>query len=186
MKHANRVFLSVSDKTGLPELTQSLDALGHKLIASDGTAKAIKLAGLKVTQVETITGFPEILGGRVKTLHPKIFGGILAALDELGHRRDMAKHSIKPFQLVVVNFYDFAANPSIGQIDIGGPAMVRAAAKNHAFVGVLTNPSQYPAVIRELERYGELSSATRLRLAQEAFAYVAEYDRVINEWFDKL
>lgn len=186
MDYANRAFLSVSDKTGLPELAESLDVLRYKLIASDGTAKAIKAAKVKVTDVEVITGFPEILSGRVKTIHPRTFGGILAARDLPSHRRDMAKHGIKPFQLVVVNFYDFAANPSIGQIDIGGPAMAMAAAKNHAFVGVLTNPNQYPGVIRELERDGELSSATRLLLADAATRYVSEYYGAVNAWFATL
>jgi len=188
MDYVDRALVSVSDTTGLVDLVTSLDALGFRLVATDGTTKFIKDAKVKVrvTKVETFTGFPAILGGLVKTLHPMIFGGVLAARDLADHRRDMSKHGIKPFQLVVVNLYDFVGNPSTANMDIGGHALIRSAMKNRAFVGILTSPSQYRDVIDELERDGELSSATRLRLAREAAAYISAYDRAVEEWLNKL
>lgn len=188
MDYVDRALVSVSDTTGLVDLVTSLDALGFRLVATDGTTKFIKDAKVKVrvTKVETFTGFPAILGGLVKTLHPMIFGGVLAARDLADHRRDMTKHGIKPFQLVVVNLYDFVGKPSIANVDIGGHALIRSAMKNYAFIGVLTNPNQYAAVVRELERDGELSSATRQRLAREAADYIAAYDKAVAEYYAQL
>ena len=177
-------LLSVYDKTGIAEFAGDLHRLGWDLLSSGGTARTIADAGLPVTDVADLTGFPAILGHRVVTLHPKIHGGILADVDDETHRDDLATHGIEPIQLVVVNLYPFDTDPSIELIDIGGPAMVRAAAKNHAHVGVVVDPNNYKIVIDELESSGALSAATRQRLARDAFARTAEYDRAIVEWLD--
>ena len=184
-------LLSVSDKTGIVEFAQALHAAGVKLLSTGGTAKLLADKGLPVTEVSEVTGFPEMLDGRVKTLHPKIHGGILARRDRAEHLEALATHGIPPIDLVVVALYPFeqtVARPgvtleeAIEQIDIGGPAMIRAAAKNHASVAVVTHPSQYGAVVAELRQSGELGDATRARLACEAFARTSAYDRAIASY----
>ena len=179
-----RALLSVHDKTGLAELGRGLAELGWELVASGNTAKALGDAGIAHVRVFDLTGFPEMLGGRVKTLHPHVHGGILAdrALPE--HMADLETQGIAPIDLVVSNLYPFETSPSIENIDIGGPAMVRAAAKNHAYVGVVTSPDDYAAVLEELRAGGALSDSTRRRLARAAFAHTARYDSAIVSWLD--
>ena len=200
-----RALLSVYDKTGIVEFARGLRELGWSLVSSGGTARALADAGLAVSDVADITGVPAILGHRVVTLHPKIHGGLLADPTDIEHRSDMAEYGIEPFSLVVVNLYPFSSDPSIELIDVGGPAMVRAAAKNHAHVGVVCNPVDYDAVLDELRRScevlpdavgqnltssreravgGSLSAATRRRLARDAFASTAAYDAAIVNWLD--
>ena len=172
------------DKTGVVEFATALHELGWDLISSGGTARVIAEAGVPVTDVADLTGVPAILGHRVVTLHPKVHGGILADPTNPSHREDMAEYGIEPIELVVANRYPFSAEPSIELIDIGGPTMVRAAAKNHAFVGIVTDPSRYDEVLTELRAEGALTQATRTRLARDAFAHTAAYDAEIVAWFD--
>jgi phosphoribosylaminoimidazolecarboxamide formyltransferase / IMP cyclohydrolase len=179
-----RALLSVYDKEGLVELAQGLADLGWELVASGNTSAALADAGLAHLQVAEVTGSPEMLGGRVKTLHPKIHGGILANRDEPSHLADLEANGIAPVDLVVSNLYPFSSDPSIELIDIGGPTMVRGAAKNHAHVGIVTSPADYPALLEELRRSGSLSDATRRRLARAAFAHTAAYDAAIVAWLD--
>ena len=178
-----RALVSVHDKTGLAELARGLHALGVELVSSSSTAAAIEAAGVPVTRVEDVTGAPEILGGRVKTLHPKIHGGLLADRSQQSHLDDLEEFGIAPFDLVVSNLYPFLERPGIETIDIGGPAMVRAAAKNHEWVAVVTSPAQYEPLLAELrEQGGTLSARTRRTLAIEAFAHTAAYDAAITQW----
>jgi phosphoribosylaminoimidazolecarboxamide formyltransferase/IMP cyclohydrolase len=179
-----RALLSVYDKEGLVELAQGLSDLGWELVASGNTAAALAGAGIAHLSVADVTGSPEMLGGRVKTLHPKIHGGILADRDEPSHLADLEAQGIEAIDLVVSNLYPFSSDPSIELIDIGGPSMVRGAAKNHAHVGIVTSPGDYPLVLDELRRTGSLSDATRRRLARAAFAHTAAYDAAIVAWLD--
>jgi len=179
-----RALLSVYDKTGLVELARGLVGLGWELVSSGGTASALTEAGIPVTPVEEVTGSPEMLGGRVKTLHPAIHGGILADRDRPEHLADLLAQNIAAIGLVVCNLYPFTSKPSIEMIDIGGPTMVRAAAKNHAHVGVVVDPVEYPDVLAELARDGLLGHTTRRRLARAAFAHTAAYDAAIVAWLD--
>jgi phosphoribosylaminoimidazolecarboxamide formyltransferase/IMP cyclohydrolase len=180
-----RALLSVSDKTGLAEFGAGLVRLGFELISTGGTAKALRAAGLPVTDVAAVTGFPEMLDGRVKTLHPRVHGGILADRRLASHREQLAAAAIEPFDLVVVNLYPFAAaaeKPGIAfdalveEIDIGGPSMIRAAAKNHASVAIVTSPDRYATVLAELEKSGRVGEGLRSALAVEAFRHTAAYD----------
>ena len=177
-------LLSVYDKTGIVELAQGLHDLGWTLVSSGGTARAIAERGIPVTDVADLTGFPAILGHRVVTLHPKVHGGILADPSDPDHRQDLADYGIEPIALVVVNLYPFADEPGIELIDVGGPAMVRAAAKNHAHVGVVVDPREYDAVLAELRDHAQLTDDTRRRLARAAFARTAAYDGAIVDWLD--
>jgi phosphoribosylaminoimidazolecarboxamide formyltransferase / IMP cyclohydrolase len=177
-----RALLSVYDKTGIVEFARALHDLGVDLVSSGGTARALAEAGLPVTDVADLTGVPAILGHRVVTLHPKVHGGLLADRGDAGHVADMDRYGIDPIDLVVSNLYPFASDPSIELIDIGGPAMVRAAAKNHAFVGVVTDPSQYDEVLADLRSGGVLTPETRRRLALAAFRATAAYDAAIVAW----
>ena len=179
-----KALLSVYDKTGVVDLARGLHDLGWELLSSGGTARAVAEAGLPVTDVAELTGFPAILGHRVVTLHPKVHGGILADRDDPEHRADMDTYRIEGIDLVVVNLYPFSSDPSIELIDIGGPAMVRAAAKNHAHVGVVVQPRDYDVVLDELRRDGALSADTRRRLARDAFATTMGYDAEIVRWLD--
>jgi len=175
----------VYDKTGVVDLARGLVGLGWELVSSGGTARAIADAGLPVTDVAELTGFPAILGHRVVTLHPAVHAGLLANLHEAEHRADLERMGYAPISLAVVNLYPFTANPGIELIDVGGPTMVRAAAKNHAHVGVVTQPSQYAELLDELRSNANaLSDATRRRLARDAFAHTAAYDAAIVSWFD--
>jgi phosphoribosylaminoimidazolecarboxamide formyltransferase/IMP cyclohydrolase len=180
-----RALLSVHDKTGLVGFGRGLVDLGWELVSSGGTAKALAEAGVPCTPVEDITASPEMLGGRVKTLHPRIHGGILADRSKAEHNADLEAQGIEPIDLVVCNLYPFRSQPSIEMIDVGGPTMVRAAAKNHAHVGVVVDPGEYGQVLDELRADGSLSAETRRRLARAAFAHTAAYDAAIVTWFDE-
>ena len=177
-------LLSVYDKSGIGDLAAALHGLGWRIVSSGGTAKAVADRGVPVTDVAELTGVPAILDHRVVTLHPKVHGGLLADPHKPAHQADMAAYGIEPISLVVVNLYPFTSNPSIELIDIGGPAMVRASAKNHANVAVVVDPDDYAVVLAELERQGEITLATRRRLARDAFAHTAAYDAAIVSWFD--
>lgn len=179
-----RALLSVYDKTGVVEFARGLSGMGWDLLSSGGTASAIREAGIPVTDTAEYTGFPAILGHRVVTLHPKVHGGILADRDDPEHREDLDRYGIEPIDLVAVNLYPFGYEPSVEMIDIGGPAMVRAAAKNHAHVGIVTDPSYYDSVLEELRSSGALSRKTKQRLARDAFAHTASYDAAIVGWLD--
>ncbi|MFZ9620568.1 MAG: bifunctional phosphoribosylaminoimidazolecarboxamide formyltransferase/IMP cyclohydrolase [Prochlorococcaceae cyanobacterium] len=187
---APTALLSVSNKEGLVPLAQGLVAAGYRILSSGGTAASLQAAGVAVTKVAEHTGAPEILGGRVKTLHPRIHGGILAKRDDAAHQADLAAQGIDPIDVVVVNLYPFrqtVADPAVSwdtaieNIDIGGPAMVRAAAKNHADVAVLTSPAQYPAFLEALAA-GAVTPALRRQLALAAFEHTASYDAAISAW----
>lgn len=181
-----RALLSVSDKTGLAELGRSLANQGVELVSTGGTAKALREAGLQVRDISELTGFPEMMDGRVKTLHPMVHGGLLAVRDDAEHARAMAEHGIGAIDLVVVNLYPFAATVARGagrddvieNIDIGGPSMVRSAAKNHAYVAIVTDPADYALVAK-----GATTLDERRKLAAKAFALTAEYDATIASWF---
>ncbi|WP_042401022.1 bifunctional phosphoribosylaminoimidazolecarboxamide formyltransferase/IMP cyclohydrolase [Streptacidiphilus carbonis] len=185
-----RALVSVYDKTGLEELAQGLHAAGVELVSTGSTAARIAAAGVPVTPVEELTGFPECLDGRVKTLHPRVHAGILADLRLPSHREQLAELGVAPFDLVVVNLYPFKATVASGaspdecveQIDIGGPSMVRAAAKNHPSVAVVTSPTRYADVLAAATA-GGFDLATRKRLAGEAFAHTAAYDVAVASWF---
>ncbi len=177
-------LLSVYDKSGIVEFADALHQLGWSIVSSGGTARAISQADIPVTDVAELTGLPAILGHRVVTLHPLIHGGILADPTDAEHIADMEHHGIEPIDLVVVNLYPFSSDPGIELIDIGGPAMVRAAAKNHAHVGVIVDPADYEPVLDELRSGGVLTNGTRRRLARTAFAQTAAYDAAIVTWLD--
>ena len=184
MNEPGRAVISVYDKTGVVDLAAGLVELGWELIASAGTARVLEAAGLPVMDVADYTGSPVMLGHRVVTLHPRIHGGILADRDDPSHQADLNANRIEPIDLVVSNLYPFEASPGIETIDIGGPTMVRAAAKNHPHVGVVVDPDDYPAVLDELRGSGRLSAATRRDLARRAFAHTAAYEAAIAGWFD--
>jgi phosphoribosylaminoimidazolecarboxamide formyltransferase/IMP cyclohydrolase len=187
-----QALLSVSDKSGLVPLAKALAARGIKLLSTGGTASALAAANVPVTDIGSYTGFPEMLDGRVKTLHPKVHGGILARRDSAEHRAALSAHGIPTIDLVVVNLYPFRAtiakpgctlDQAIENIDIGGPSMVRAAAKNWTHVGVVVDPGDYEAIVAELDaQHGALSDAMRFRLMQKAFAHTAAYDSAIATW----
>src|SRR5271170_6289306 len=191
-----RAILSVTDKTGLVDFARKLSSLGVELVSTGGTAKLLRDSGIAVKDISELTGFPEMLDGRVKTLHPKVHGGILHRREVASHRNAVAEHGIAPIDMVVVNLYAFektAAKPGvpfedlIENIDIGGPSMIRSAAKNFQDVAVVTSPSDYNMLAEELARSGgELSSATRWRLAQKAFATTAAYDSAIASTLERV
>ncbi len=186
-----RALLSVSDKTGIEDFARRLIAAGAEVISTGGTAAALKAEGLAVTDIESVTGFPEIMHGRVKTLHPKIHGALLAIRDEESHSEAMAEHGIEGIDLIAVNLYPFEAVTDasedpveiIENIDIGGPAMTRAAAKNAIYVACVTSPDDYSSILAELEDKGGLSRQTRTQLAAKAFARTAAYDATIADWY---
>ena len=189
-----RALLSVSDKTGLLEFARALSARGVELISTGGTAKTLSEAGIPVVAIQDMTGFPEMLEGRVKTLHPKVHGGILADRDKPEHMATIAEHGIAPIDLICVNLYPFAATvakpdvtleDAIENIDIGGPAMVRSSAKNHHGVAIVVDPSDYGVIVEELTATDAVSLATRKRLAAKAFAHTAAYDSMIATYLEK-
>lgn len=190
-----RALLSVSDKRGIVELARFLHDKGIEIISTGGTMKAIEDAGIPVTYVSDVTGTPEMMDGRVKTLNPKIHGGILAVRSNPKHMEDMKKNGIKPIDLVVCNLYPFDATiakpnvteaEAIENIDIGGPCMVRASAKNFHDVVVITNPDRYASLMKMLDEKGDVDLKTRRMLAHEAFAHTAHYDTAISAYFEKL
>jgi phosphoribosylaminoimidazolecarboxamide formyltransferase/IMP cyclohydrolase len=190
----SRALVSVSDKTGLVPFARALAGLGVEIVSTGGTAKTLDEAGVPVVNISDVTGFPEMLEGRVKTLHPNVHGGILADRDKPEHLQTIAAHAIAPIDLVCVNLYPFQQTISkpgvtltdaIENIDIGGPAMVRSAAKNHHGVAIVVDPADYTTVTEELERSGgDLSLATRKRLAAKAFAHTAAYDGAIATYLE--
>src|SRR5690242_5401071 len=191
-RRVSRALLSVSDKTGLIEFANALAARGVELISTGGTAKAIAAAGLRVKDVSDLTGFPEMMDGRVKTLHPKVHGGLLAIRGNREHTAAMKTHDIAPIDLLVVNLYPFEATVDKGagfedcieNIDIGGPAMIRAAAKNHDDVAVVIEAADYQAVLDDLAANdGATTLWLRRRLAAKAYARTAAYDAAISNWF---
>ncbi len=185
----SRALISVTDKTGVADFARGLRKLGVEILSTGGTARLLREAGVEVKDVSEVTGFPEMLDGRVKTIHPRIAGGILALRSNPEHMRALAEHGIPAIDMVVVNLYAFekvaakedaAVAELIENIDIGGPTMIRAAAKNYQDVAVITSPEDYPAILKELEANGELSLATHWELAKKAFALTAAYDRAIT------
>ncbi|MPZ57184.1 MAG: bifunctional phosphoribosylaminoimidazolecarboxamide formyltransferase/IMP cyclohydrolase [Rhizobiales bacterium] len=192
LRHISRALISVSDKTGLADFARALVGHGIELISTGGTAKALVNAGLRVMDVADVTSFPEMMDGRVKTLHPKVHGGLLAIRGNREHADAMAAHGIQPIDLLVVNLYPFEAavtkragfDECVGNIDIGGPAMIRAAAKNHADVAVVVEPEDYAALLAELAaNSGATALDFRKRLAAKAYARTASYDAAISNWF---
>jgi phosphoribosylaminoimidazolecarboxamide formyltransferase / IMP cyclohydrolase len=191
--HVRRALLSVSDKTGIVDFARGLTELGVEIVSTGGTARTLSEAGIAVRSIENFTGFPEIMDGRVKTLHPRLYAGLLARRDDVEHLRAAAEQGIEPVDLVCVNLYPFedtlargdaSVEDVIENIDIGGPTMIRAAAKNHLFAAVVVDPSDYERVLGELhESGGHLSPSTRLHLAASAFATTARYDAAISTWF---
>jgi phosphoribosylaminoimidazolecarboxamide formyltransferase/IMP cyclohydrolase len=188
-----RALISVYDKTGLDDFAQGLAGLGWELVSSGGTAAHLESLGLEVTRVEDLTQSPEMLGGRVKTLHPRVHAGILARRDEAGDMDTLAEHSIEPFDLVCVNLYPFelvatrkgvTEADAVEMIDVGGPSMLRGAAKNFAHVAPVCDPVQYDALLEELRATGNVSPETRRRLAADAFAHSAAYEAAIATWFN--
>ena len=186
-----RALISVSNKLGAVGLAKSLSKCGIEIISTGGTMKAIQAAGIPVTYVSDVTGFPEIMNGRVKTLNPKIHGGILAVRDNPEHVKQMEENNILPIDMVVVNLYPFKAtikkenvtlDEAIENIDIGGPAMIRAAAKNFKFVTVVTNPDTYEEIAEMISKNGGVDYDTRKKLAAEAFAHTADYDLMIADY----
>ena len=189
-----RALLSVSDKTGIVELGKFLSNNGVEIISTGGTMKALREAGVPVTYVSDVTGFPEIMDGRVKTLNPKIHGAILAVRSNPEHMEALAAHNITPIDLVVVNLYPFRETISkpgvteaeaIENIDIGGPAMVRASAKNFKDVVIVTYPRRYAQLMEMLDKDGDIDQRTRKELAFEAFSHTAEYDAMISDYLKK-
>lgn len=186
-----RAVVSVYDKREIEPFCRELVRRGVELISTGGTYRALEKAGIPAIHVEAVTGFPEVLGGRVKSLHPRVHGGILARRDHPRDMEELASHGIEPIDLVVVNLYPFAETVRRGasfdecmeQIDIGGPAMIRAAAKNHRYVAVVVRPERYGEVLRGLDA-GGLDEAFRRRLAAEAFAHTAAYDAAIRAYLE--
>ena len=192
LRRISRALISVSDKSGLVELARALVQRGVELVSTGGTRKTLADAGLKVLDVSELTGFPEMMDGRVKTLHPKVHGGLLAIRENKDHAAAVQAHGIRPIDLLVVNLYPFEATAAKGadfdtcieNIDIGGPAMIRAAAKNHADVAVVVDPGDYAALLAELEQHGGATTlALRKKLAAKAYARTAVYDAAIANWF---
>src|SRR5712671_4459950 len=185
-----RALLSVSDKAGIVEFARGLAALGIELLSTGGTASLLAKEGVNVTQVQDFTGAPEMLGGRVKTLHPKVHGGILARRKLATDQADMQKQGVLPIDLVVVNLYPFREAVAKGlpyeevieNIDIGGPSMIRSAAKNADYVTVVVDPADYGVVLAELQQKREVHESTRRRLQARAYAHTAAYDAAISGW----
>ncbi len=195
MPNIQRALISVTDKSGIGELGLALAGFGVHILSTGGTARALSQAGVPVTEVSDHTGFPEMLDGRVKTLHPMVHGGILGIRSRPEHVAAMNQYGIKPIDMVVVNLYAFEKtieNPdcslseAIENIDIGGPTLLRAAAKNYQFVTVLTDPENYPEILDEMRRSnGSVSEATNFRLARKVFKLTSAYDRAIAQYMDQ-
>ena len=195
MNKITRALISLTDKSGIEGFAKDLADLGVELLSTGGTAKKIREAGIAVKDVSEFTGFPEMLDGRVKTLHPKVHGGILNQRDNAEHQRQCVEHDLKPIDLIAVNLYAFektVADPNctladaIENIDIGGPTMLRAAAKNFHDVTVIVDPADYPQVLKEIKEQGNTTLKTRFRLAAKVFALTSKYDTTISAWLDKV
>lgn len=195
MKKMERALISLTDKSGIEGFARELEGLGIEILSTGGTAKKMRDGGIAVMDVADFTGFPEMLDGRVKTLHPKIHGGILAQRQNPEHQKQMAAHGLKPIDLIAVNLYAFdkatadadctVAN-AIENIDIGGPTMLRAAAKNFQDVTVIVDPADYPVVISEIRAYGNTTLVTRFKLAVKVFQLTSRYDTAIAAWLAKV
>ena len=194
MAKVKRALISVSDKKGVLEFAKAISQLGIEILSTGGTAKMLRDGGVAVKDVSEFTGFPEMLDGRVKTLHPKVHGGLLGKRNNPDHVKQMTQHGIEPIDLVVVNLYPFEqtiAKPgctfeeAIENIDIGGPTMLRSAAKNHADVAVVVSPADYGRVLEEIRKTGEVSATTRFELCRTVFRHTAKYDSAISAWLDK-
>src|SRR5271154_2214875 len=192
LRRVSRALISVSDKTGVVDFARALAGHGIELVSTGGTRKTLSDAGLTVLDVSDLTGLPEMMDGRVKTLHPAVHGGLLAVRDNPAHAEALRRHRIRPIDMLVVNLYPFEATVARGadfeacveNIDIGGPAMIRAAAKNHDFVTVVTDPAQYDDLIAEMKLHGGGTSlAFRKKLAAAAYANPASHDAAISRWF---
>ncbi len=195
MKKIERALISLTDKSGIEGFAKELEKLGIEILSTGGTAKKMRDHGIKVMDVSEFTGFPEMLDGRVKTLHPKVHGGILAQRANPDHQTQMQKHGLKPVDLIAVNLYAFektVADPkcsladAIENIDIGGPAMVRAAAKNFHDVTVIVDPADYPQVLAEIKESGNTTLKTRFRLCAKVFDLTSRYDTAISRWLSKV
>ena len=189
-----KAIISVSDKTGIVDFAKELKNLGVEILSTGGTARILKENGINVTEISEYTGFPEIMDGRVKTLHPKIHGGILALRDNPEHMEKIKELGIEPIDMVIVNLYPFEKtieNPestfddAIENIDIGGPTMIRASAKNFKFIVVIIDPEDYKKVLEELKVNGDVSYSTRLYLAQKVFERMSQYDNAITKYLKK-
>ncbi len=189
-----RALISVSDKSGVDKIAAFLVDAGVEVLSTGGTAKLLKEKGIAVTSVDSYTGHPEIMNGRVKTLHPKVHGGILAVRENENHMKDMADNGISEIDMVIVNLYPFRetiAKPdvtledAIENIDIGGPTMVRSSAKNHKYVSIVVDPSDYDVVMGDIKNEGGVTLKTRQRLAAKAFEHTAEYDKAITTYLQK-
>ena len=193
MGNVTRALISVSHKEGILDFARELAGLGIEILSTGGTAKLLRDGGVKVKDVSEFTGFPEMLDGRVKTLHPKVHGGLLGRRSNPEHVKQMKQHGIEPIDLVVVNLYPFeqtVAKPgctledAIENIDIGGPTMLRSAAKNYTDVAVVVSPQDYARVLEELKKTGEVSLKTRFELCRTVFRHTARYDSAISAWLD--
>lgn len=195
MKRAERALISLTDKSGIEGFARELESLGIEILSTGGTAKKMRDNGIRVKDVAEFTGFPEMLDGRVKTLHPKVHGGILAQKRNPDHLRQMEQHGLQAIDIVAVNLYAFdkaTADPActlanaIENIDIGGPTMLRSSAKNFQDVTVIVDPADYPTVLAELKEHGNTTLKTRFRLAKKVFALTGQYDTMITAWLDKI
>lgn len=195
MRKIERALISLTDKSGIEDFAKELEGMGVEILSTGGTAKKMRDSGIKVMDVSDFTGFPEMLDGRVKTLHPKVHGGILAQKTNPDHLEQMEKHGLQPIDLIAVNLYAFektVADPNcsladaIENIDIGGPTMLRAAAKNYRDVTVLVDPADYPQVLSEMKDTGNTSLRTRFQLARKVFALTSKYDTAIINWLEKI
>jgi phosphoribosylaminoimidazolecarboxamide formyltransferase/IMP cyclohydrolase len=195
MPKIRRAIISLSDKTGILDFAQELQSFGVEILSTGGTAKTLRESGLKVRDISEYTGFPEMLDGRVKTLHPKVHGGLLGIRDNPAHAQKMNEHGIKPIDMVVINLYPFeatVARPSctleeaIENIDIGGPSMLRAGAKNYPYVTVMVDPADYKTILEEMRKSGgAVSKETNFRLAKKVYQLTARYDKAIAEYLEK-
>ncbi|HFQ79793.1 MAG TPA: IMP cyclohydrolase [Desulfobacterales bacterium] len=195
MNKISRAIISLTDKSGIEDFARQLKELGVEILSTGGTAKKMREHGIEVKDVADFTGFPEMLDGRVKTLHPKVHGGILAQRDNPDHQAQMRQYELQPIDLIAVNLYAFdkaVADPSctlanaIENIDIGGPTMLRAAAKNYHDVTVIVDPADYPQVIAEMKETGNTTLKTRFYLARKVFDLTSHYDTAISEWLNKV
>ncbi len=194
MDKIERALISVTDKTGIVDFAKELEKLGIEIISTGGTARVLREGGVKVTDISEVTGFPEILEGRVKTLHPKVHGGILFKRDKDDHIETIKKHDIKPIDLIVVNLYAFEKviekgadlDTAVENIDIGGPTLIRAGAKNFKYVTVVVDPQDYPKVLEEIKKHGNTTLETRLELARKVFKLTSSYDEMIYNYLSKV
>ena len=195
MAKIQRAIISLSDKAGIQEFAKEVQSFGVEILSTGGTAKTLRESGLRVTDISEYTGFPEMLDGRVKTLHPKVHGGLLGIRDNPAHAQKMKEHGIKPIDMVVINLYPFeatVAKPSctleeaIENIDIGGPSMLRAGAKNHPYVTVIVDPADYRPILEEMKKSGgAVSKETNFRLAKKVYQLTARYDKMISDYLAK-